>query len=398
MLVAATMAACGSSGSGDGTTQPACAEVAVDRFKELVVVDPGVLEDARAKNASDGAWSFRHAVEHLVPAGTDPSAFVHAWLLDWVTTKDINGFALDRPGEPREAEMNNRIICPWLKRTPANACDEECGTCAGSALDLSLAPFRLIAIANRIDLRNEVEGELAGEGRLVFVATNGAADDAAAAPLPMTINFEYALPETRTVAQWAEAWHALGQFPTFDEPFRAALQGVTDGFTERGARNTATGGSALAQVRTNESALNWIWQLREFAIDTTGALRLRPLRNTPAAALNNSDTLRDYVVANAEAIKKNRFEMPLSLRAGSADQLLYSWSLPSVDETTRKAFAANTCNGCHSGEKPSVDTVFHISPFRQGALKLSPYLNDPSGKPDELTLRSTSLQKALCGQ
>lgn len=398
LVVAVCAAACGSSGTaGDGNTAAACSDLHVDRFKELIVVEPAVLADSRAQNATAGVWSFRHAIENLAPAGADTSAFVTAWLEDWVQTKDVNGFALDRAGEPRDAEMNHRIICPWLQRSPANACDDTCGVCTSRTLDLSLAPFRLIAIANRMDLRNEVEGEDAGEGRLIFSATNGSADDPASTPIPMTVIFEYALPKTRTTKEWATAWHGLGEVPGYDEPFRAALEGVTNGFTKRGANPSAQGGSALAQIRTNESALNWIWQLREFAVDASGALRLRALRNTPAAPLNNSKQLRDYVVANAASIKSKRFEMPLALRGGSADQLLFSWSLPDVDEPTRKAFAANTCNGCHSAENPSVDTVFHVSPFRQGVAKLSPFMNDPGGKADELTARTKSLQSALCG-
>jgi len=395
-LVAAVCAAACSSSSEDGPTGAPCADVNVDRFKELMIVEPAVLDDARAKNATGGVWSFRHAVENMTPPGADTSEFVRSWLLHWVEATYINGYALDEPGELRDAAMNDLIICPWLKRTPANGCDEKCGTCTSKHLDLALAPFRLIGIANRMDLRDEVAGEASGEGRLVFGTVNGVADDPTTVIMPMTIIFEYFLAETRTPVEWANTWHALGNYPSFDEPYRAALEQVTNAFTKRGARPAGVNGSSLGQIRTNESALNWIWQLREFGLEADGTLHLRGLRNTPPRALNNTNVLRDYVVANAAAIKSNKFEMPISLRAGSADQLRFSWSLPNVEEATRKAFAQNTCNGCHSEENPSVDTVFHISPFRQGVARLSPFIHNP-GKADQLTLRTAAMQRALCG-
>jgi hypothetical protein len=390
--------AAGCSASKSSTND--CSDVSIERFKELLVVDESVTDDARAKNATAGTWSFRHAVENMAPSGTDPGEFVRQWLLGWVNTKDVNGYELDRPNEGRAEGMQQRVICPWLKRTPANACNDDCSTCAATTtLDLAQAPFRLIGIANRIDLRETDLTEPSGEGRLLFSLTDGAADDPAAPPMPMTVIFEYVFPESRTVKQWAEAWHALGSIPGYDEPFKSALEQITNGFTKRGARPSGpNGGSSLGQIRTNESTLNWIWQLREFVIrPEDGMLTLRPLHNTPAAAINGTPALADWVSANADAILQNRYEVPLSMRAASADQLLYTWNIPGVDPKVRKAFAANTCNGCHSAENPSVDTAFHVSPFRRGVARVSPFLNDPNGKFDELAKRTVSMQKAYCG-
>lgn len=400
LLGALCLGACES--SSDATEEaPTCAPVHVERFKELVVVDEGVLADARAKNATSGVWSFRHAVENMAPAGTDASEFVRAWLRDWVETENVNGYALERPGVDRKTEMNAQIICPWIKRTPANGCepsDNTCGSCSGQKLDLAVAPFRLIGIVNRMDLRDEVEGEPAGEGRLVFAAANGSGDDAASPPLRMSVNFEYRLPDARSVAEWANTWHALGQFAALDEPFRAALEGVTNGFTKRGASPAAVNGSAIGQIRTNESVMDWAWQLREFGLDASGSMRPRALRNTPPQALNNSGVLTDFVTANAKAIQSDKFEMPVALRGGSVDKVPFTWSVPGTDETTRKAFATNTCNGCHFGEQASIDGALHISPLRSGIDSLSPFMNSPNGGPDQLTLRSSSLQKALCAR
>jgi hypothetical protein len=383
--------------SSNDETVNACEAEPVEKLKELLVVDEAVLDDARSKNRNAGPWSFAHAMENMARPGTDPGEFVRSWLVNWVSTKQVNGFILDRATEERDATMNTIIICPWLKRTPSNACNDDCSTCGATKLDLGAAPFRLIAIANRIDLKDEVAGELSGEGRLVFGLTDGAADDPSSRVLAMSVIVEYALPETRTAKEWATAWHELGRFPAFDEDYRRALEGVTNSFTKRDARPGSVNGSALAQVRTNESALNWIWQLREFGLDSTGALTLRPVRNTPGEALNGSEALGRFVATNKEAILAKRFEMPDRLRAGSADQLVGQWVVPGTDPVLRKAFAEQTCNGCHATEQPNVDSAFHVSPYRKGAEKLSPFVYSPTGGPDDLSRRATVTTRVRCG-
>lgn len=392
-----SVALAGSAGCSSGNdTANACEEENVDKFKELVVVEESVLTDARAKNATSGAWSFRHVIENMAPEGTDASEFVATWLNSWRDVKSLNGVPTDRANEERGQLLDEKLVCPWLKRTASNACDENCGVCAARKLDLRSAPFRLIAITNRLDLRDEVAGEESGEGRLVYALTAGPSDDPQSLALPMSVIFEYQLPESRSPQEWAKTWHALGGFPSYDEPFLAALEAVTNSFVSRGSRATAKNGSAIAQVRTNESAFNWIWQLREFAIADDGMLRIRLARNTPAEAFNDTPQLAAWVTANESAIRARRFELPVSFRGPSVDQLLYSWRLSTVKDSLRNEFAKQTCNGCHSLENPSVDNVFHVSPFRTGTAKLSPFLYNPAGGPDELTARSASLHRALC--
>jgi hypothetical protein len=361
------------------------------------VVDEGVIGDARARNGSTGPWSFRNAITNAAPAGADLSTFTTAWLNEWVNVKEINGFPSDRPNESRAKAVNDRIICPWLKRSAGTECNTDCTVCKDTKLDMSLAPFRLIAIANRMDERTTNPAVARGEGRLVFALTDGSADDGASHTMPMTVIFEYLLSEDRSIKEWAEAWHKLGTFPAFDEDYKSALEGVTKGFTERGVRKNGINGSALFHIRTNENALNWIWQLREFGLSSDGQLKQELVRNTPAEALNGSPALVRWVQANSVAVKSGRFDLPPALLGPVADQLLYTWRLPGVDEATRSAFATATCNGCHSSEKPRTDLVFHISPFRQGNEKLSPFLNDPNGRPDELTKRADLLARDLCG-
>ena len=159
-------------------------------------------------------------------------------------------------------------------------------------------------------------------------------------------------------------------------------------------------GNALSQIRTNESALNWVWQLREFALDPTGHLALRPAFNTPDQSLNGTDTLQAYITANADLIKQSKNVLPDSMRTGAADALQFTWSFTGVDDATQRAFAQTTCNGCHSNQQV-VDSAFHISPFRVGRDRISAFLVSPTGgTEDETHVRAASLRQALgasCG-
>ncbi len=377
----------------------AACEEPIDEFKELLIVDEAALDTPRAKNAEGGVWSFRHAIESMAPDGVDGGEFVARWLMAWIERKELNGFPLDTPNEERALSMNSIVVCPWLSATPENECDATCSTCKTRKLDLALAPFRLIGIVNRIELRDTLEIAPNGEGRLVFGLTQGPADDPASRPLAMTVIFEYFLPETMSAKQWAEAWHHLGQLPD-GEPFLAGLEDVTNRFVKRGSRPGAINGSALAQVRTNESTLNWIWQLREFGLGEDGLLALRPTWNTPAEQLNGTDSLREFIVANDARIREKKHVLPVSMRAGSADARRYSWSVSGVDPTTMRRFAEETCNGCHSSTTNAgapIDSAFHLSPFRTGRSKVSLFMHNPEHETDELSLRATHLRRALCG-
>ncbi len=394
-LIVSTSAGC-SSGQASSSND-ACSQIAIDRFKELIVVDDAVISDSRALNATDGAWSFRNAIEQMTPPGESASDFVLSWLTEWGAIRQFNGYPLDSVGEYRDTAMNSQVICPWLQLTPSNGCNADCSTCTSKTLDMAQAPFKLLAIVNRIDLRVQ-PNEGIGEARLVFGLRKGPAD-LGSPPMPMTVNFEYGLPSSRSLVEWAKTWHALGSFGQFDDSFKTALQAVTDAYVSRNAEPSNPNGNALHQLRTNESALDWIWQLRQFNLSSTdGMLHTAGTVGTPSASFNATDTLTSFINGNVDAIRAGYNPVPDYMSAGSIAQLLFTWSAPGVTDDLRKDFAKNTCNGCHSEEVPSIDTAFHVSPFRSGTDKVSPFLNDTTGRSvDELTRRSTSMQQALCG-
>src|SRR5262249_22667447 len=143
-------------------------------------------------------------------AGTnDPEPFVHTWLQEWEAARTVNGFTV--PPRP----IHDRVLDPWLNAS------------GGSSLDLTHAPFRLLAIVNRIDLRDLSRGS-AGEGRFVF----GVLDPATQTPLQFTVILEYNLPATTVedVVRWATDFHNLSNFPLGSAQYNAALQAITDRF------------------------------------------------------------------------------------------------------------------------------------------------------------------------
>src|SRR5919106_3421003 len=130
----------------DGEASPVTIEI--DPYRELFIVDPSVVLDSRASSASNGPWSFRRLVAQLAGPGTDPAAFVEAWLRSMRTTS-LNGFPLeDRLGVEAFLAAGTSA---W-PRTPSGG------------LDLSRSPFRLLAIVNRLDLSERGHGE----ARFVF--------------------------------------------------------------------------------------------------------------------------------------------------------------------------------------------------------------------------------------
>ena len=381
-----------------------CAGIAVDDFKELMIVDDSVVSDARTKNASDGPWSFRHVIESLAPPNMDPGEFVRKWFLEWVTTTTFNGYKLytaDETATSRLDTMNSEVLCPWMQRTAGNNCDVDCTNCDTNPpkLDLAQAPFRPIAIVNRMDLRGQPDLGVSGESRIIFNMVAGAGDDSTANPMPLTMIFEYGLPTTSSTQDWARAWHALGAYPTMDDSFKTALATFTERWIGGGAVPEKQNASALSQVRTNESALFWVWQERQFELGTDGSLHVAGLRNTPPDALNETNLVGTYILDNSQVILSQDYAMPKSLVGGSSSAQLFSWAFPNVtDETLRRTFSINTCNGCHTQEE-RVDTAFHVSPFRDGPARLSTFVyNKLDRSKDQLTIREQSLRDALCGK
>jgi hypothetical protein len=370
--------------------------------KELMITDLSVVNDRRADGPS-GAWSFGGLMQTMAPKPEDAGVFAKNWLRSWQTATSVNGFPLEaRP------DIDKVIIAPWMKRDGAKSLESW-------TINFANAPFRLLAIVYRPDLGvvtpdNKIAD--AGEGRLVFTALDlrdGKSIDQAN-PLPFTVIFEYGLKATdrNAVKAWAEKWHALGPLP-FGDDYNARLQAVTDAFSGRGSDPSKPSGNALDQLRTDEAALAYPWQLREFHLDASGALKNAEVKNTPdPSVLDHPQELSDFIRAHPDD------DIPSRFIGGKADIVNNTFEWPAMElnnNNFRHNFAMKTCNGCHGIETgPKQDAG--VETFRQiGGRKkdaeatLSAFLSgtpemlqDPTGKIQtfcDLKIRQKALQEAL---
>jgi hypothetical protein len=356
---------------------------AVAANKELVISDPTVLGDARASNASDGPWSFRFMMEQLTPIGTDPADFAADWVHQFEVGPTVNGF-------PTDQRLAFVLRSDWP-------------TTPNGKLDMSQAPFRLLAIVNRVDLHATSNGEARFVYGLFFEGQS---------PQAMSVIFEFGLPAhdpntgaALTRASWASKFHALGGL-AFGSRYNAALEQVTDLFTRRNTSPEKPGGSSINQVRTNEIVLSTKgpWQLRELHYTNVGGafvLRFAETAQTPDGTANFSNlpqgqTLLGYVNGSAALIHGGYGAVPASVIGGQSNED-FNWTIdPSVNQTARHDFAAQTCNGCHFSEisNLNIDGFYQISPFADqgsdGTGHLSPFI-----KQFEIPRRTAFMQNVL---
>jgi hypothetical protein len=387
-LALVLMAACSSATEPPTSAAAPCADVPIEPLKELLIVDPAVVEDGRSSNEKDGPWSFRRRVEELAPDGGDTDKFLDDWFMSWLSAGRAGVFtALPRP-------RVGYAMCPWLRATPANQCDDNCSKCAERHYDLARAPFRLIGIANRLDLVTKPVVQGAGEARLLYGFTDGAGDDPASLPLQMSMIFEYRQVQVgASLREVAEKWHHLATHAAFDEDFRQELdREILSKVVMRGADPSAPRQSALNQVRLNERVFDWEWNFREYVITDNGFV-LNSLDNTPDQSLNGSDALAQFVLANRAQIANSTHVLPRSMRAASTGR--FSWTLPGIDSAQVDAFSKETCNGCHAN-RPQ-DFNFMVSPYGRGSERIAASLFDPVNRQDLMAKRETLVRKVLCG-
>ncbi|HZI15822.1 MAG TPA: hypothetical protein VE153_35980 [Myxococcus sp.] len=376
-----TVAACAPTGEQEpeatGQRRQGVDRRSIDPARELFVTDVSVVEAPRyttwnpatAHMDPEGGWSFGRLIDNMVPEQLKDtpdrgrSRFVLSWLRTWEQEQLINGQRV-----PARPAIRSLVIDPWRAASGCTGPDETC------ELDFGKAPFRLLAIIYRPDLRRVPTAEdpgRAGEGRFVFgvLGPNGERK-------PFTVIFEYALPISgkRDILTWAERWHALGQYP-FGPKYNSRLFKATREFTRRGASPHRMNGSALLQVRTNEVPLSPdtppLWEMREFVLGASGFLTPAPVKQEPDPALNGTQLLGDWVGANAASILEGTHVLPETWRrrpflAGAAPVPEGGgWAVPGVTEDVRRAFALATCSGCHKAETGT--NFLHVRTREPGA-------------------------------
>lgn len=371
----------------------ACA-VTVARTKELMITNLAVVEDpvrtqwsGSLATTSDGAWHFGRLMTEMAGAN-DPEVFVRSWLNQWAADRTVNGQVV--PKRPI-----SQVLSIWPK--------------VAGKLDLTHPPLRLLAIVNRFDLR--ATGN-AGEGRFVFGVLDGAGN-----PTSFTVILEYKLPAANDaeVRSWADDWHSLGALTLGSAAYRDRLEAITRRFAARDAAPGRPNGSAISQVRTNEIALSFPWELREFHLTNAGQLRMTPVALTPAhdatLEFNNTTTLAAYINANLAAIKAQTHTVPNTFNGSPfAGAHVFNnidfWNAPGVtDNLARHRFSLNTCNGCHGAETGT--TFLQIEPraagqtarlsgFLTGITVTDPVVPTTSRRFNELARRAAGFKKFLC--
>jgi hypothetical protein len=386
----------------------------IDPERSLIIRDPSVVEDpTRTFNPCTGVgtpmgkWTFGYLMQEMANqpmTGINPSTFTRLWLKHWENNLVINGW-----GVPARQAVKNIVITPW----------EQASGGVGFPLDLRLAPFKLLAIVNRIDLRGSsgYTTNNAGEARFVF----GVIDRrrGACAISEMTVILEYGIdqPDCDGVINWARQWVNLSTLPLGSPVYNAALEAITEQFAKAGAAPHKVNGSALNQLRTDEflPIQTGPWEMREFRLTMTkedpfpptGQLIETTVKQTPDAVMNNTNTLADYINLNCGPILTDSHIVPLTFTRSLLDPPLPNppdgflggnsfvsppnfWNAPGLacdpnpPGDTRFKFSMATCSGCHKDETQT--SFYHIrpTPFGTPAL-LSAFLsgpiavNDPSG-------------------
>lgn len=311
----------------------------------LMITDLSVVDNARA--LGNGSWSFGRLMRELAntqATGIKAEAFVQHWADQFGQPATINGLPV--AGRTRAADF----LKAWEKN-------------ADGTLNLDKAPFRLLAIVNRIDLRDNlvlgverIGGGGAGEARFVYCAT-----DAAGNGLPFTVIFEYQIKRNdfAGVLDWAGQWYQLQQFQLGTEDYRKRLEDITEQFVRAGSDpESPPNRSALAQLRTNEIHLDQPWELREFRIDAhnDGMLRQVTVKQTPDVKGAAPDAITDFIEQlNLSNVIDERLSMPVRFPVGSpfmAGSALTppNFFLDGPATESRHFVSLATCNGCHARE------------------------------------------------
>lgn len=326
---------------------------AIDAERMLLIRDPQVVQDptrtrASCGGASMGPWSFGHLMNRTFWNGR---GHARRWLEE---------LALSRP------LIRERLLDPWI--AASGGPDAE--------LDLSRAPFRLLAIVNRFDLRSGLSygGDALGELRFVFTAMSETC-----APLPnFTVIFEYGVPSWAARAfggcraqAWAQRWKDLEAHPVGSAAYNTALELLTE-------RVLSNATETFGQLRTNENAFDSstggrTWEMLQFKphrdLGIPTGLGRDPVSQTPSHRMNGSKTLDTHVNRYAEKIRAGVHRLGF----GGPDDIPRGWEAPYSlrtfwdgtrggisDREARHRFSLATCSGCHAAETRT--EFMHIRP------------------------------------
>ncbi len=284
----------------------------IDPERSLLVRHPRVVQDSTrtrssCRDSNMGKWSFGYLMTEMANesrTGLNPSDFTLKWLEHWASDQVINSFIVGN-----RAAGVQQLIDSWAKLDDGR-------------LDLSRAPFRLLAIVNRTDLRGTVgygqTGNSSGELRFVFGRVDCGRDsggggtykvtpvDVPIEDLPteegngtallQTVIFEYGVDSEscEQTQEWAKRWKRLDQFALGSAQYNAELEVLTEEVVRANASPRKPNGSSLNQLRTNDFVFARPWELREFRIAdgrSDGDITEDTIKQTPDVSFNGTSTL-----------------------------------------------------------------------------------------------------------
>ncbi len=339
---------------------------AVDPRRELMITDVSVVNDptrtfdiCNNTGNPNGAWTFKTLMTNMANqpfTGIDPAVFTENWLQSWNVNHTINTFPV-----PARPNIGPLVLNNWPR--------------IGGKLDLNRAPFRLLAIVNRVDLRGNTVygGGSAGEGRFVFGVVNRNANGGCSTT-PFLVIFEYGVPISgcTNVKNYGQQWVNLGNIALGSAAFNPALQAITDQFTTANAAPNKPNRSALNQLRTNENALNPLWELREFVLPGRTAvptmLNIVSTKNTPHHSHNNTPLLANYMNSGLTSVPATFMGVPFltgsTFNFSTADAVV--WNAAGATNANRHRVSLETCGACHGGETRANGNPFVAFPPANG--------------------------------
>jgi hypothetical protein len=386
--------------------------------KSLFIRDPAVIQDptrtwdpCTGAGTKGGVWTFAHLMREMATgSGTTPENFALQWLSNWLNTYPVN-----TDNVAARTQMFNQVIQPWAAADGGTATlltnpfTGKKFVSLSRPLNLDIAPFRLLAIVNRLDLGRTVSGPggyggsitdvpvTPGELRFIFgvVQPNpwGGGTDATCGKKRFTTIFEYGVPGEGCLpsVKWAKNWTTLQSMPGFTPAYLAQLQAMTESVVVAGAAPGKGNNNAINQIRTNEIALGGIWELREFTLTAenpplnvdppaSGLLRTHSVAMTPNdgafSAFGADPTINAFINGPVHAsvppgaTNPNRcssdYDVPytfagLAFRGGNALVPFAGppghWLANSITTASsarkicaRHQFSLNTCHGCHRND------------------------------------------------
>jgi hypothetical protein len=365
----------------------------------LFITNPAVVQDpsrtwdpCTGAGTQGGVWTFAHFIREMsIGSGKTPEQFATDWLSMWLNNYPVNGDIVTA-----RTTMFSQVILPWATASGVSASLVTDSTghrsvVLSAPLNLDIAPFRLLAIVNRIDLGDTVSGPsgysggvtsrptTAGELRFIFNVVQpspwGGGTEGSCGRKQFTTIFEYGVPRTgcSSVVNWAQQWTSLATLGGFTPAYLNQLQSMTESVVLHGSAPARGNQNAIDQIRTNEVALGLAmgvttWELREFTLNdenpatglsppSNGELRPHTVALTPddgtLGAGGSDPTINAFV--NTSIPPCTVPPVPYSFMGhnflgGNALIPPPSWKATSVLPTllcARHNFSLNTCNGCH---------------------------------------------------